>query len=59
MKTLLESDLDFLKVEKMGQTIQERPLELLTVTDPINLDPVSRFSGNFNQLSYLSLLSSS
>ena len=40
MKTTLENEFDFLRVEKIGQTIQERPLELLTLTDPINLDPV-------------------
>ena len=40
MKSLLESEFDYLKVESIGQTIQERPLELLTITDPANLDPV-------------------
>ena len=40
MSSFLDAQLDYFKVEKIGQTIQERPLELLTITDPANLDPV-------------------
>ena len=41
MKSVLESEFDFLRTEQIGQTIQERPLELITLSDPINHEPVS------------------